>query len=1143
MFVSPLVAGHPVDMLLDTGAQISVLPTGLAKSLSVPLSGKSVAVQGVSGDAIMLTQSEPVEISFGPQTITSSLWVGDIASEPLLGMDLLSELESVLQFTPSGPKWQVCALKKEHVQEHPIWSTDKDDCGLLDMEPVKLSGKPPPHTKQYPINPEALNEIKPIVNALEQRGILVRTHSSSNSPVWPVRKANGTWRLTVDYRVANKSIDKLTPLVADPSTIFNNLPTDSTWFSVVDMANGFWSVPLHPDYQPWLAFTVGDVQYQWTRLPQGFHNSPTIYHQALRRHLADPECPKLESTIIQYVDDVLIASPTEEIHDTELRFLLDYLCEKGHKAGLSKAQLSTPSVQYLGQWVSQGERAILPDRVKAVKVIPPPTSVKQIRSFLGIVGYCRSWIDGFAGIAQPLYDLLKGDPDDRMNITLTEEQLQAFNTLKTALTTAPALGLVDIAKPFSFFVHEDQGFMTACLTQDHGGLLRPVAYYSSRLDSVAQGMGPCLRAVQAVYLALLSCAPTVLDQMVTVKCPHAVHSLLTNGRVLSVTAQRWGNWLSVLTAPNIIIARAPVTNFSSLMMPLLEDVPEDDVNAEDHDCLTLAHTPPSLYPERPLPNAQFEFYTDGSSQVIGGVRCAGWAVVTSTHEVAIGSLPHNTSAQQAELHALTQACVLAANHSVNIYTDSRYAFGVVHDFGFLWKQRGFLTATGTPIKNAQYIEALMSSLQLPKQLAVIKVKAHSTADSTEAKGNALADHAAKRACSLPHISIASTTQVVGSTTDLVQMYKDAPGFEVWSWIESGAKVGPDGTWTKGGKYVAPNSLLPYLAAQIHSLGHIGTDKMINRFSTQWWNSKFREHAVVTVKNCILCQQNNPAPAVRTSAEKTPAPPGPFRRLQLDYITLPPCQGKQDVLVVVDTFSRWVEAFPTKKGTATHTAKVLVKEIIPRWGLPQELESDQGTHFTGKVVQEVSRLLSVQWKLHCPYRPQASGQVERMNRVLKERLAKMHQNGVPWPDALPAVLCSIRATHNKAIGLSPHEVITGRPMSLPGTIDLRTADVHLMSDSLLQYCINLGQAVQNAQKQVEVAWQDPPKGGHSLVPGQWVMIKKFVGSPLSPKWEGPFQIILTTDAAVKCQGRKTWTHVQHCKLVPPPAGQEGTEQGQ
>ncbi len=175
-------------------------------------------------------------------------------------------------------------------------------------------------------------------------------------------------------------------------------------------------------------------------------------------------------------------------------------------------------------------------------------------------------------------------------------------------------------------------------------------------------------------------------------------------------------------------------------------------------------------------------------------------------------------------------------------------------------------------------------------------------------------------------------------------------------------------------------------------------------------------------------------------------------------------------------SRWVEAYPTGRATAAHTAKCLVTDFIPRWGFPDCIDSDQGTHFTGQVVKEVSRMLKIKWNLHCPYRPQASGQV-----------------------------------------------------------DLRNADVHIVSDALIAYCENLTKAPQSAKERVESCWQTPPEGGHTIVPGQWVMIKAFKNKPLEPKWYGPHQVMLITAAAVMCQGRKTWTHVSHCKVVPPPAG--------
>ncbi len=175
-------------------------------------------------------------------------------------------------------------------------------------------------------------------------------------------------------------------------------------------------------------------------------------------------------------------------------------------------------------------------------------------------------------------------------------------------------------------------------------------------------------------------------------------------------------------------------------------------------------------------------------------------------------------------------------------------------------------------------------------------------------------------------------------------------------------------------------------------------------------------------------------------------------------------------------SRWVEAYPTGRATAAHTAECLVTDFIPRWGLPDCIDSDQGTHFTGQVVKEESRMLKIKWNLHCPYRPQASGQV-----------------------------------------------------------DLRNADVHIASDALIAYCENLTKAVQSAKERVESCWQTPPEGGHTIIPGQWVMIKAFRNKPLEPKWYGPHQVMLITAAAVMCQGRKTWAHVSHGKVVPPPAG--------
>ena len=92
--------------------------------------------------------------------------------------------------------------------------------------------------------------------------------------------------------------------------------------------------------------------------------------------------------------------------------------------------------------------------------------------------------------------------------------------------------------------------------------------------------------------------------------------------------------------------------------------------------------------------------------------------------------------------------------------------------------------------------------------------------------------------------------------------------------------------------------------------------------------------------------------------------------------------------MVDTFSGWVEAYPTKKETAIIVAKKLLEEIIPRFGLPASIGSDNGPAFVSKIVKGLVSALGTKWKLHCEYSPQSSGQVERMNRTLKETLTKL-----------------------------------------------------------------------------------------------------------------------------------------------------------
>jgi transposase InsO family protein len=133
-----------------------------------------------------------------------------------------------------------------------------------------------------------------------------------------------------------------------------------------------------------------------------------------------------------------------------------------------------------------------------------------------------------------------------------------------------------------------------------------------------------------------------------------------------------------------------------------------------------------------------------------------------------------------------------------------------------------------------------------------------------------------------------------------------------------------------------------------------------------------------------------------------------------------------LLVFVDTFTGWVEAFPCSTECAKEVVQVLITEIIPCLGLPKSFQSDNGPAFKAEVMQGLSRALGMEYHLHCAWHPQSSGKVEKTNELLKRYLAKLAQEThSPWTKLLPIVLIRLKNTPGKQ-GLTPFESLYGRP---------------------------------------------------------------------------------------------------------------------
>jgi hypothetical protein len=112
-------------------------------------------------------------------------------------------------------------------------------------------------------------------------------------------------------------------------------------------------------------------------------------------------------TLLQYVDDLLLCGPTEPVISQATESLLNFPAYRGYKISKEKAQLCQSRVTYLGLVLEEEMRALVEERIHPILMFPLPKTLKQLRAFWGVTGYCRIWILGYTNIAKPLYQILK----------------------------------------------------------------------------------------------------------------------------------------------------------------------------------------------------------------------------------------------------------------------------------------------------------------------------------------------------------------------------------------------------------------------------------------------------------------------------------------------------------------------------------------------------------------------------------------------------------------------------------------------------------------------------------------------------------------------------------------------------------------
>lgn len=362
------------------------------------------------------------------------------------------------------------------------FSKDRTDVGYCDLvvheidtgshRPIKLK----PYKLSYAEEKEAHRQIMELVES----GRVVKCNSPWAFPVIMVVKKDGVnLRMCVDYRGLNKLTKPWSYPLPYIQDVLERLGK-STYFSVCDVMAGFWNVPIKEADREKTAFVTRGGQWMYKVMPFGLTNAPATF-QSLMNTLFDRNV--FQDFLEIFIDDLCIHHLEWSGFLDALGMVLKKLGDSGLKLVPEKCKFGYRSVGYLGHIVSREGTSPDPAKVEGALSLLPPTTVTEVRAFLGLVGYYRRFIHSYSQIARPLNQLTqKGEP-----FVWSKERQAAFEKLKEKLVSAPILVRPDPLKPFILDTDFQKYAVAAILSQKgEDGKEHVISYASKGLSKTAQ---------------------------------------------------------------------------------------------------------------------------------------------------------------------------------------------------------------------------------------------------------------------------------------------------------------------------------------------------------------------------------------------------------------------------------------------------------------------------------------------------------------------------------------------------------------------------------------------------------------------------------------------------------------------------------
>jgi len=382
----------------------------------------------------------------------------------------------------------------------------------------------------YRMTPIELVELKKQIEDLLEKKFIRPSASPWGAPMLLVKKKDGSLRLCIDYRQLNKLTIKNKYPLPRIDNLLDQLKGAGV-FSKIDIRSRYHQILVKLEDVQKTTFRSRYGHYEYVVMPFGVTNAPVIFMDYMNRIFR----PWLDKFVVVFIDDILIYSKTKEEHADHLRVVLKILRDHQLYEKLSKCEFWLDEVQFLGHVISAKGIAVDPAKIETVLKWERPKTVTEVRSFLGLAGYYKRFVEGFSKKVNPLTQLTRKDQP----FSWTEKCEEYFEDMNRCLTTTLVLVIPDTGKMFEVYCDASYQVLGCVFMQDR----RPVAYASRQLKVQKKNYPTHDFELAAIVFALKSWRHCLYGSQFQVFSDFKSLKYLFDQKELNMRQRRWMEYL------------------------------------------------------------------------------------------------------------------------------------------------------------------------------------------------------------------------------------------------------------------------------------------------------------------------------------------------------------------------------------------------------------------------------------------------------------------------------------------------------------------------------------------------------------------------------------------------------------------------